>query len=85
MDLETGELFEYRHLMAIPNYRAVWGRASRNEIGKLVKGIPGPVEGTNMMLFIKKEEVSQEQFHDITHGKIVIDYHKNNDKKRECG
>ena len=42
--------------------------------------IPGLVEGTNTMLFIKKTAVSTDRWRDVTYGQIVVDYRpdKNN-------
>ena len=74
MDNETGELMEYRHLMKNPKYREVWGKSSGNEIGRLAQGMPGRVEGTDTMFFIKKEEVPPDRFKDVTYGKFVVDY-----------
>ena len=44
---DTGELMEMRHLMKNPKYRELWGKFYVNELGRLVKGIPGRVEVTN--------------------------------------
>ena len=48
---ETGELMEYRHLIANPKYRPIWKPAYGKEIGRLAQGIPGVVEGTNTIVF----------------------------------
>ena len=82
MDNETGELMEYRHLMKSPNYREVWGKSSRNKIGRLAQGMPGRVEGTDTMFFINKEEVPQDRFKDVTYGKFVVDYRENKEEKK---
>ena len=81
MDNETGELMEYRHLMKNPKYREVWGKSSGNEIGRLAQGMPGRVEGTDTMFFIKKEEVPPDRFKDVTYGKFVVDYRENKEEK----
>jgi len=38
---ESGEMLEYRHLMARPQYRQIWGRSFGNEIGRLTQGMEG--------------------------------------------
>ena len=53
----NGELLQYRHLMARPEYREVWGKAYGNEVGRLAQGLPGRVEGTHALDFIAKSEV----------------------------
>lgn len=71
LDGETGELLEYRHLMARPKYKEVWGISFGNEIGRLVQGMKGRVEGTNTMSFIHKREVPKNRYKDVTYGRIV--------------
>lgn len=39
--------------------------------------MPGRVEGTDTMFFIKKDEEMQDKFHDVTDGKFIIDYQEN--------
>lgn len=39
--------------------------------------MPGRVEGTDTMFFIKKDEEMQDRFHDVTDGKFIIDYQEN--------
>lgn len=43
--------------------------------------MPGRVEGTNTMFFIKKEELPQDRFRDVKHGKFVVDYWENKEEK----
>ena len=45
--------------------------------------MPGRVEGTDMMFFIKKEEVPQDRFKDVTYGKFVVDYQENKEEKEQ--
>jgi len=71
---EIGKLLEYRQLMARPKYRQIWGRLFGNEIGRLVQGIEGIVEGTNTMFFIDNDQVPHERFRDVTYGRIVCDF-----------
>ena len=45
----NGELLQYRHLIARPEYRRVWGNAFGKEVGRLAQGLPvqlhGPTHG----------------------------------------
>ena len=43
--------------------------------------MPGRVEGTDTMFFIKKEEVPPDRFKDVTYGKFVVDYRENKEEK----
>jgi hypothetical protein len=58
LDPKTGELMEYRHLIAKPEYCEVWSKANAKEIGRLAQGIPGVVEGTNTFFFQAYEDIS---------------------------
>ena len=42
----NGELLQYRDLMARPEYRVVWVKAYAKELGRLVQGLPGVIDGT---------------------------------------
>ena len=57
LDPKTGELMEYRHLIANPAYRPIWKPAYGKEIGRLAQGIPGVVEGTETIVFIEKDDI----------------------------
>eukprot|EP00804_Cyclotella_cryptica_P002887 CCRYP_009399-RA/>CCRYP_009399-RA protein AED:0.22 eAED:0.24 QI:0/0/0/1/1/1/2/0/735 len=50
---ETGELMEYRHIVANPKYRDTWKNAYGKELGRLAQGLPGIVKGTNTIVFIQ--------------------------------
>jgi hypothetical protein len=54
---ETGELMEYRHLLANPKYWDTWKNAYGKELGQLAQGLPGIVNGTNTIAFIHKTSV----------------------------
>ena len=70
----SGELLQYRHLIARPEYRDTWTKAYGNKIGRLAQGLPGRVEGTNTLDFIKKEDIPYERRKDTTYGQIVCNY-----------
>ena len=79
LDPHTGELMEYRHLIANPAYRPVWKPAYGKEIGRLAQGIPGVVEGTDTIIFITKDEIPFERRGDCTYGRIVANYRPEKD------
>ena len=71
LDGDTGEMLEYRHLITRPKYKEVWGDAYGKEVGRLAQGIPGKVEGTNTLFFIRKDEVPADRIKDVTRDRIV--------------
>ena len=70
---ETGELMEYRHLVANPKYRDTWSKAYGIELGRLAQGI-NDVEGTDTIVFIAKGEVPQDRWRDVRYGRICANY-----------
>ena len=74
LDPATGDMMEYRHLLANPKYRPIWKPAYGKEIGRLAQGIPGVVEGTDTIVFIEKGDVPRERWKDITYGRICANY-----------
>ncbi len=65
------ELLKYRHLIANHATRATWQHMYKNKIGQLAQGIPGCNAGTNTIVFIKKNQVSQDRAKDVTYGLIT--------------
>ena len=43
-------------------------------MGRLAQGLKGRVEGTNTIYFINKNEVLQDQWKDVTYGRICVNY-----------
>ena len=74
MNEETGELMEHRHLIGNPKYRKLWQRSYGDEVGHLAQGMPGRVEGTDTIFFIKKKDVPAHRWRDITYGRIVVSF-----------
>ena len=71
---ETGELMEYRHLVANPKYREIYKPAYGKELGRLAQGIPGIVQGTDTIVFIHKNEVPSDRWKDVTYGRICANF-----------
>eukprot|EP00804_Cyclotella_cryptica_P024317 CCRYP_015305-RA/>CCRYP_015305-RA protein AED:0.21 eAED:0.21 QI:0/0/0/1/1/1/2/0/741 len=57
---ETGELMEYRHLVANPKYGDIWKNAYGKELSRLAQGLPGIVKGTDTIVFIQRTHVPQD-------------------------
>eukprot|EP00804_Cyclotella_cryptica_P001906 CCRYP_007349-RB/>CCRYP_007349-RB protein AED:0.31 eAED:0.31 QI:0/-1/0/1/-1/1/1/0/639 len=76
---ETGELMEYRHLIANPKYRDTWQNAYGKELGRLVQGLPSIVKGTNTIAFIQRTHVPQDRWKDVTYGRIVANFRPEKD------
>jgi hypothetical protein len=74
MDLETGDMMEYRHLLKNPKYRETWSKAFGKEIGRLAQGQKGVVDGTDALDFIHPNDVPAERRKDITYARICADY-----------
>ncbi|KAL7530483.1 LOW QUALITY PROTEIN: hypothetical protein ACHAXR_003517 [Thalassiosira sp. AJA248-18] len=75
----NGELLQYHRLIKHPEYREVWGKAYGKELGRLVQGIPGIVEGTDTLDFIRKDEIPFDRRKDVTYGQIMCNYRPEKD------
>jgi len=73
LDVETGNMLEYIHLRQDLRFKDAWDTSSANEFGRSVQGVGNRVKGRNTMCFVKKQEVPQDRFKDITYGKFVCD------------
>ena len=76
---ETGELMEYRHLVSNPKYRDTWKNAYGKELGRLAQGLPGIVQGTNTIVFIRRADVPPDRWKDTTYGRIVANFRPEKD------
>ena len=65
---------EYRHLIGNPKYRNLWQSSSGYKLGRLAQGMPGQVEGTSTIFFIKKKDVPAHRWRDITYGRIMVNF-----------
>ena len=71
VDMETGELLEYRKLLRHPRFKDEWSLSAANEFGRLAQGVGGRVKGTNTIEFIHKSEIPNDRWKDITYIKFV--------------
>jgi hypothetical protein len=67
LDIETGDLLEYRHLIKHPKYKATWSKSFRTEIRRLAMT-------TETVFFVDKKEIPQDRQQDITYGCICCNY-----------
>ena len=74
LNKETGELTEYRHRMKNPKYHELYCKSYSKELGRLSQGLPRIVNGTNTIFFINKEDIPEEQWKDVTYGRVVVNY-----------
>jgi hypothetical protein len=78
---DDGKVREYKHLIADPKTRAVWQRAFGNELGRLAQGMPGRVEGTNTIFFIRKSDIPADRRGDVTYVGYVVNYRPEKEEK----
>jgi len=78
---DDGKVLEYKHLIADPKTRAVWQRAFGNELGRLAQGMPGRVEGTNTLFFIRKSDIPADRRGDVTYVGYVVNYRPEKEEK----
>ena len=76
LNKERGDQIECQKLVRNPKYKQTWSHSYSNEIGWLVQGMPGRVDGTNTMCCINKTNDFQEKQRDVTYGRIAYDYCK---------
>ncbi len=61
LDVKTGNLLEYRHLLKHPKYKDVWSQSFRKEIRCLAMA-------TKTIAFLTKQQIPQSRRRDITYG-----------------
>jgi hypothetical protein len=78
LDVETGELLEYCHLIKHPKYKDVWTKSFGTGIRRFVTT-------TKTIFFQRKSKITPKQCNYITYGHIVCVYHsKKKDLYRTC-
>ena len=76
-DEESGKLLKYRKLITHPQYREVWMHSSANEFGRLAQGVGGRITGTDTIFFVKRNQVPEDRWKDITYAKFVCELKPN--------
>ncbi len=62
------------HLLVTPKYNKLWGKSYSIKLSCLAQGIPGVSNGTNTIVFIRRDNVPIDQCKDITYGHVCINY-----------
>ena len=65
---------QYRQVMKCPKYQKLYAKYHSKELGRLAQGIPGVVNGTNIIFFINKTDVPAERWNDETYSRVVVNY-----------
>ena len=72
MDLETGQLLNYRQLFRSAKYKKQWSTSSANKFGRLANGVGNRIKNpTNTIQFIRKKDIPQDCRKDVTCGSFV--------------
>jgi hypothetical protein len=74
IDSNTGASMEYRYLIKSDKHKLTWTRSFANELGRLAQGVADRETGTNTITFILKSDIPGNRQHDITYGRICVDY-----------
>jgi hypothetical protein len=82
MDPTTGQLMEFRHLIADPKTIPTWMTAAANEFGRLMAGLPRDIAGTNTMSFIRKDQVPQGRM--VTYAHFCCDFRLQKSEPYRC-
>jgi hypothetical protein len=68
---EGGKLLKYKQLIDNPKTQAKWTHSYGNKIECLAQGMPGCNNGTNTIIFIRKDQVTITRAKDVTYGLIT--------------
>ena len=72
MDVDTGQLLNYKQLIQHPKYTKKWAISSANEFGRLANGVGNRIKNpTNTIQFIKKSAIPIDRRQDVTYGSFV--------------
>ena len=59
VDEETRRVMEYRDLIKDPKYMDDWKHSFANEIGQLAQGLKRGINGTDIILFVRYDEIPE--------------------------
>jgi hypothetical protein len=82
-DEESGKLLKYQKLITLPKHCKVWMHSSANKFERLVQGVGGRLKGTDTIFFIRKHQVPEDKWKDVTYPKFVCEL-KPNKAKVHC-
>ena len=81
---ETNMYLNYRQLLRHPKYSKAWNISAANKFGRLTQGLKdGHMKGTDMIRFIRKDQVPANRIKDVTYGSFNRDK-KPNKEEKEC-
>jgi hypothetical protein len=70
----TGHLMEMRHLLVNLKYKKLWGISFIKELRHLAQGIPGVSKGTDTIIFIQCEDISNKCKHEVMYAQVCVNY-----------
>ena len=81
MDVDTGEMLEFRQLRRHPKYKKIWDTSYENELEILCQGVRKDstmptmqrIKGTDTFRVIKYEDIPKERRSDICHTSVVCE------------
>ena len=87
MDVDTGEMLEFRQLRKHPKYKKIWDTSYSNELGRLCQGVgkdpSNPmiqrVKGTNTFRVIRYEDIPKDRRGEICHTTVVCEVRPDKD------
>ncbi len=66
---------EMWHLRVNPKYKELWGKSYTKELGCLAQGMPGVSKGTNIIIFIRREDIPHNRKCNIMYACVCVNYH----------
>ena len=87
MDVDTGEMLEFRQLRRHPKYKNIWDTSYANELGRLCQGIGKystmptiqRIKGTDTFRVMKYEDIPKERRSDVCHTSGVCEVRPDKD------
>ncbi len=76
-DKESGKLLKYRKLITYPKHCKVWMHSSANKFGQLAQGVGGRIKGTDTIFFIRKHQVPEDRWKNVTYAKFICELKPN--------
>jgi hypothetical protein len=79
-DKESGKLLKYWKLITHQKHCKMWMHSSANEFGQLAQGAGSRIKGTDTNFFIRKHQVPEDRWKDVTYAKFVCELKPNKAK-----
>jgi hypothetical protein len=79
---ETDTYLNHRQLLRHPKYKESWAKSAANEFGWLAQGLKDSrVKGTDIIEFIRKDQVPNYRMKDVTYGSYNCDFKPSKEEK----